>query len=44
MALWELRSVLIKHFKRLSDLLIVPKQQGNICAGEGLAWESVKNE
>jgi len=37
MALWELRSVLIKVFKRLSDMLIVPKKQGNICAGKGLA-------
>ncbi|MEA2052328.1 MAG: hypothetical protein U9O90_05855 [Euryarchaeota archaeon] len=44
MTLWERRSVLINVFKRLSDLLIVAKQQGNIGAGKGLAWESVEKE
>ena len=44
MALWERRSVLINVFNRLSDMLIVPKHQGNICAGNGLAGESVEKE
>ncbi|MGB3457922.1 MAG: hypothetical protein WBB08_01220 [Halobacteriota archaeon] len=42
MTLWVLRNVLINVFKRLSDMLIVPKQQGKICAGNGLAWKSVE--
>ncbi|MGB7002019.1 MAG: hypothetical protein WBE22_08430 [Halobacteriota archaeon] len=42
MTLWVLRNVLINVFKRLSDMLIVPKQQGNVCAGNGLAWKSVE--
>jgi hypothetical protein len=37
--LWELRSVLIKLFKRLTDLFIVPEKRGNARGGEDLAVE-----
>ena len=39
MTVWELRSVLIKLFKSLTDQFIVPKKQGNACGGKGLAVE-----
>ena len=37
--LWELRSVLIRLFKRLTDQFIVPVNQGNARGGKGLAVE-----
>ncbi|MFZ2070068.1 MAG: hypothetical protein WAV32_00355 [Halobacteriota archaeon] len=37
MTLWELRSVLIKLFKSLTDQLIVPVMRGNARGGKGLA-------
>jgi hypothetical protein len=39
MTLGELQRGLIEVFKRLSVLLIVPKQQGKICAGDGPSME-----
>jgi len=37
MTLWELRSILIKLFKSLTDQFIVPEKRGNACRGEGPA-------
>ncbi len=37
MTLWELRSILIKLFKSLTDQFIVPEKRANACRGKGPA-------